>query len=182
MSSLLGSKSHFMRMQEFLPKIMPTTVLTVFFAVGCVHVANDGGRTLAGAWRGKVQFRSGAFAETKNLEFMYVFNVGGTMTESSNYDGAPPVPPAYGTWRKVGERKYEAKYAYFWTKAPASLEELSKGGGWSPGGHGLLTQQITLADDGGSFVSMIKYEVFDQAGKPTEKESVGDAQATRITF
>ena len=37
----------------------------------------------------------------KDLEFMYVFNVGGTMTASSNYDGAPPVPPAYGVWRRA---------------------------------------------------------------------------------
>jgi hypothetical protein len=40
---------------------------------------------------------------------MYVFNTGGTMTESSNYDGAPPVPPAYGVWRSVGPNEFEAK-------------------------------------------------------------------------
>ena len=89
---------------------------------------------LVGAWRGKVQFTSGAFAATTNLEFCYVFNEGGTMTESSNYDGAPPVPPAYGVWCKCGDRQYQAKYLYFWTKAPTDLQELSKGGGWSPGG------------------------------------------------
>ena len=55
---------------------------------------------IVGAWKGKVQFKSGAFAEVKDIEFMYVFNAGGTMTESSNYDGAPPVPPAYGIWKK----------------------------------------------------------------------------------
>ena len=135
-----------------------------------------------GAWRGKVQFTTGAFATTTNLEFSYVFNEGGTMTESSNYDSAPPVPPAYGVWRKVGVRKYQAKYIYFWTKAPADKRELSKGGGWSPGGHGLLTQQITLSEDGRSFDGTIQYEIFDQAGKPTEKESTANAQATRISF
>ena len=138
--------------------------------------------SLVGAWRGKVQFNSGAFATTTDLEFAYVFNQGGTMTESSNYDGTPPVPPAYGIWRKVGERKYEAKYIYFWTKAPADVQELSKGGGWSPGGHGLLIQEITVSEDGRSFDGTIQYEVFDQAGKPTEKESTARAQATRISF
>ena len=35
-------------------------------------------------------------AAMKNLEFMYVFDADGTMTESSNYDSFPPGPPAYG--------------------------------------------------------------------------------------
>ena len=51
---------------------------------------------LAGEWRAQLQFTSGAFASIKDLEFMYSFNQGGTMTESSNYDASPPVPPAYG--------------------------------------------------------------------------------------
>lgn len=33
------------------------------------------------------------------------------MTGSSNDDGAPPVPPAYGVWRKVAARSDEAKHA-----------------------------------------------------------------------
>src|SRR4051812_33684080 len=41
---------------------------------------------LTGAWRSKIQFTTGSFAAVKDLEFMYVFNAGGTMTESSNYD------------------------------------------------------------------------------------------------
>ena len=57
---------------------------------------------LLGEWRAQLQFTSGAFAAVKDLEFMYVFNSGGTMTESSNYDASPPVPPAYGIWRTVG--------------------------------------------------------------------------------
>ena len=46
----------------------------------------------------------------------------------------------------------------------------------------MLTERITLAEDGSSFVSTIKYELFDQAGKATEKESVADGQAIRISF
>ncbi len=41
--------------------------------------------SLVGAWRGKIQFKTGTFSTIKDLEFMYVFNAGGTMTESSNY-------------------------------------------------------------------------------------------------
>src|SRR6476660_1278974 len=67
---------------------------------------------LMGEWRAQLQFSSGAFASIKDLEFMYSFNQGGTMTESSNYDASPPVPPAYGIWRKVGDRQYEAKYEF----------------------------------------------------------------------
>src|SRR3990167_7553565 len=63
---------------------------------------------LVGSWRSRVQFKTGAFVQVKDLEFMYAFNAGGTMTESSNYDASPPVPPAYGVWRMVGPRQYEA--------------------------------------------------------------------------
>ena len=83
---------------------------------------------LAGAWRSSLQFESGAFAPIKDLEFMYVFNTGGTMTESSNYDGAPPVPPAYGVWRNVEPNEFEAKYEYYAT-APAAAAEFMKGAG-----------------------------------------------------
>jgi hypothetical protein len=51
------------------------------------------------------------------------------MTESSNYDASPPVPPAYGVWRAVGD-SYEAKYVFYTTKSPASFDEVTKGNGW----------------------------------------------------
>jgi hypothetical protein len=110
-----------------------------------------GGDNLVGAWRGKVQFTSGAFAETKDLELIYAFNLGGTMTESSNYDAAPPVPPAYGVWRNVGLTKYEAKYQFFQSKAVTTADELIKGGGWGLDGYGILAQKLTLSADGNSF-------------------------------
>lgn len=137
---------------------------------------------LVGAWRAQVQFSDGAFASTKDLEFLYAFNAGGTMTESSNYDGAPPVAPAYGIWRKLSDTTYEAKYEYFWTKPPVKLEELTKGAGWMPGGVGVLTQKLTVAADGKSFDSTITYDVFDSSGKPTEKASHATAKGTKITF
>ena len=113
----------------------------------CLAQARGGSDSLAGAWRGKVQFTTGAFAQTKDLEFMYAFTAGGTMTESSNYDAAPPVPPAYGVWKKVGIRKYEAKYHFYQSKAVSSADELVKGGGWAPDGYGTLAQKITLSHD-----------------------------------
>ena len=137
---------------------------------------------LAGAWRGKVQGSSGMLATMKDLEFMYAFNVGGTMTESSNYDAAPPAPPAYGIWRKIGARQYEAKYEFFWTKAPASFEEIAKGGGWPPGGHGILTQRISLTADGNAFDSTIRLELFDQQGQPVDGGGEAKAQGARIRF
>ncbi len=135
---------------------------------------------LVGAWKGQVQFKTGAFAAVKDLDFLYVFNAGGTMTESSNYDAMPPVTPAYGAWKKTGPKQYETRYVYYWTKPPAALDEITKGGGWAPGGHGVLTQKITLSDDGNSFDSTIKYEVFDQAGKPTDPTSEASARGVRI--
>src|SRR4051794_13544318 len=83
---------------------------------------------MVGAWRSRISFTSGAFASIKDLEFMYVFNQGGTLTESSNYDGAPPVPPAYGVWRATGPHEFEAKYLFYITAPPKKLEELGTGG------------------------------------------------------
>ena len=66
---------------------------------GCGGAASSAGgqaEALAGAWRARIAATSGVLTSMPGLEFMTVFNAGGTMTESSNFDGAPPVPPAYG--------------------------------------------------------------------------------------
>ncbi len=162
--------------------LLVTVLLLSLCVAACRRDRAEANAPLVGAWRGSVQFTTGAFATTKDLEFMYVFNLGGTMTASSNYNGSPPVPPAYGVWRSVGKQKYEAKYAYYWTKPPSSFDEIAKGNGWAPGGHGVLSQEITLSADGNSFESTIRYQVFDQAGKPTEKESIATAKASRMGF
>ena len=140
------------------------------------------GDTLVGAWQGKVQFSNGVLAGIKDLEFMYVFNAGGTMTESSNHDSAPPAPPAYGVWRKTAARHYEAKYKFFWTNPPKAFKEITDGGGWPPGGSGVLTEKITLSADGNSFKSTISFDVLDNAGKVIETGSKGEAEIERIRF
>jgi hypothetical protein len=137
---------------------------------------------LVGAWRSRVQFKSGAFSSVKDLEFMYAFNSGGTLTESSNYDGSPPVPPAYGVWRRIQPRQYEARYVFFLSKAPKSFEDIANGGGWSPGGSGVLVETITLSGDGKTFKSAIRLDVFDAAGKLTESNSQAEGEAVRINF
>lgn len=137
---------------------------------------------LIGAWQGNVQFTNGPFAPVKDLRFLYAFNQGGTMTESSNYDGAPPVPPAYGIWREVGPNKFETKYIFYPTKAPVAFQDIAGGGGWMPTGHGVLTETITLRADGNSYDSTIKWEAFDMAGKPATGSGDGTVHATRITF
>jgi hypothetical protein len=158
------------------------SVLAIVVPSTCLAQTGKGSDNLAGAWRGQVQFTTGAFAETKDLEFMYVFTAGGTVTESSNYDAAPPVPPAYGVWKKVGIRKYEAKYQFFQSKAMSSVDELVKGGGWAPDGYGTLLQKITLSKDGNSFDSSITLELFDKAGKSTAGGGVANANGKRIAF
>jgi hypothetical protein len=137
---------------------------------------------LVGAWRSRVQFASGAFASVKDLEFLYVFNDGGTMTESSNYDGAPPVPPAYGIWRQTGPREFEAKYLFYATKPPAKFDEISSGGGWAPAGHGELVEHITLAPDGQSFTSSIEYASFGAADKSAEGGGAATGMGRRVKF
>lgn len=147
---------------------------------GCSPKPEAGG--LAGAWRSQIQFTDGAFAAVKDLEFMYVFNAGGTLTESSNYDGAPPVPPAYGVWRLVGPGQYEAKYLFYTTKPPARLEDMTGGAGWLPAGHGDFTERIRLAADEQSFTSTITYEAFDLAGKPVPGGGGATGRGVRIGF
>lgn len=137
---------------------------------------------LAGAWKAKVQFTSGMLADWKNLQFMYAFNQGGTMTESSNYDGSPPGPPAYGVWKKTGVRQFEARYEVFLTKSEKPLEEIAKGGGWLPDGYGVLTEKITLSADGQSFKSVIRWDSFDQAGKAVESAVEGTGDGRRMGF
>lgn len=137
---------------------------------------------LIGAWRAKVQFKSGMLADWKGLEFMYAFNQGGTMTESSNYDGSPPGPPAYGVWRRTGARQFEARYEVFLTKSVKPLEEIAKGGGWLPDGYGVLSEKITLSADGKSFKSIIRWDAFDQAGKAVESGIEGTGEGKRMGF
>jgi hypothetical protein len=166
------------------------TSLLPAFALAAVAVvagspeaaAASGSDRLTGAWRGSVQFTSGDFAAVKDLEFMYAFHDDGTMTESSNYDAAPPVPPAYGIWRRLGPRSYEARYDFYVSKPAASAEDLIKSGGWLPGGHGTLTQRITLAPDGKSFTSTIQFELFDKDGKSMGSGGQAVAKAQRMQF
>ena len=160
---------------------IPSTL--AFAAAACVQDAapKPEPEPFVGAWRSSLQFESGAFAEITDLEFMYAFNAGGTMTESSNYDGAPPVPPAYGVWRKTGPGEYELKYEYYST-VPAEEPAFLKGAGWLPSGRGVFTETIKLAADGQSFTSTMRYGAFDAKGNPAEGGGTAKGQAVRIGF
>ena len=136
---------------------------------------------IVGAWRSKVQFEDGAYASIRDLEFMLVYNAGGTMTESSNYDAAPPVPPAYGVWRESGKNTYTTRYEYYATQASPTAQ-FGSGAGWLPAGHGVLTETITLADDGQSYRSTLRFELFDAKGQPAEGGGTARVQAVRIGF
>ena len=171
-------------MKKNLPlgHVLLNALLLSFFATGCTTAPEHTRGALTGAWRGQVQGSSGALAAMSGLEFMYVFNAGGTMTESSNYDASPPGPPAYGVWKKTGARQYEAKYVFFWNNPPANFEVIAKGGGWSPGGHGVLREKITLVEDGNSFASTLRLELFDQKGQPVEGGGKATGKGERIQF
>ncbi len=144
--------------------------------------AKPGSPGLAGAWRARMHFTSGAFAAVKDLEFMYTYNAGGTLTESSNYDAAPPVPPAYGIWRPRGSNRFQSKYVFYVTKAPASFQDITQGGGWSPDGSGVFTEEITLSADGNSYTAKVSYVAYDVNGKPAAGSGEGTATGQRITF
>jgi len=144
--------------------------------------ASPSPQDLTGAWRVEIQFQSGDFAAIRDLQFMTVFNQGGTLTESSNYDSAPPVPPAYGIWRATGPNAFEAKYEFFVTKAPAAIADLTTGGGWLPAGRGVFTEAIQLSPDGSTYTSQIHYAAHDSLGQP--RAGGGDAigRGVRMAF
>ena len=148
------------------------------FLIGCGTSSNTQ-PPIVGAWRSSIQFQSGAFASVKDLEFMYVFHSDGTMTESSNYDAAPPVPPAYGEWRKITASEFEARYEFYST-APSPPDAFKTGAGWVPSGRGVLTEQIRLSNDGNSFTSTIRYDAYDKAGKPAEGGGTATGRGTRM--
>lgn len=154
--------------------------LLVFAAAAC-RPTPAAPPVLQGAWRAQLQFTTGAFASVKDLEFMYVFNAGGTMTESSNYDGAPPVPPAYGIWRAVGTGEFEAKYEFYIT-APSPPDAFKAGAGWLPSGRGVFTERIKVAADGDHFESTITYEAFNPQGQPIEGGGSATSRGTRIRW
>ena len=160
---------------------MNKVVTILLLAAGCAAERPEPPPALVGAWRSSLQFTTGAFASIKDLEFMYVFNAGGTLTESSNYDGAPPVPPAYGVWRAVGPNEFEAKYEFYVT-APSPPESFKTGAGWLPSGRGVFTERITIAADSQSFTSTIRYQAFDIKGQPVEGGGEATGRAIRIRF
>jgi len=138
---------------------------------------------LVGAWRSKVVFRSGPLAGMKDLEFLYAYNAGGTMTESSNFDEASnSSPPAYGVWRQVTPQTFETKYVFFTTQPPAAGDGAPKNSDWWPAGHGVLTETITLADDGKTYSSTIKLTNFDRTGQPIAGDGEGTGTGVRIVF
>lgn len=146
------------------------------------NASADGAR-LVGAWRSKMVFRSGPLAEMKNLEFLYAYNAGGTMTESSNYDeAANSSPPTYGVWKQTGARTFQTKYVFYTTKAPAPATGQPSSGDWWPNGHDVLTETITLTDDGQTYTSTVGLAMVDKADAPISGGGAGTGAGTRIAF
>ena len=147
-----------------------------------MRVSADRGM-LVGAWRAKIAFRSGPLAGMKDLEFLYAYNAGGTMTESSNYDeAANSSPPAYGVWKQIHGATFETKYVFYTTKAPGPGDGAPNTSDWWPAGHGVLTETITLSDDGQTYASTIKLATYDRTGTPIAGGGEGTGAGTRIVF
>ncbi len=134
---------------------------------------------LVGSWRTKVQFKEGALSDLHDLEFMYSFNEGGTLTQSSNYDGTPPVPPGYGLWRQTGPRTFELRYAFY---APAKFVKSGRKAAWVPTGRGLYKETMEISADEKSYHSRIVYDLVDPKGAPIPGGGEGEASGIRTTF
>ena len=86
------------------------------------------------------------------------------------------MPPAYGVWRSIDANEFEAKYEFF-TTTPSPADEFKKGAGWLPSGRGVITERISLSQDGQSFTSTISYELLDSKG---EKLDSGNAKGHAV--
>ena len=161
--------------------ILREMLAAVLLSTSCAGVRPTESPALVGAWRSSIQFETGPFAALKDLQFMYVFDAGGTLTESSNYDAAPPVPPAYGVWRAIGPEEFEAKYEFFSTALATPAKPLT-GAGWLPSGHGVLTERIRLSPDHRAFTSTIRYEAFGMRDEPVEGSGTARGRAVRVRF
>jgi len=104
------------------------------------------------------------------------------MTESSNYNAAPPVPPAYVVWRQTGPREFKAKYGFYSTKSPAKFEDIAGDGGWLPTGRGVLREVISISEEGRHFRSKIHFEALDTVSKPVEGGGPVEGAGERIGF
>ncbi len=155
-------------------KILLSALVPLALLAGC------GSDPLVGAWQSRVTATEGYISTLKDLEFSYVFNQGGTMTESSNYDGAPPVPPAYGVWRSLGSGVYQAKYLFYATQPPEKIEQLPQG--WGPVGHGEIVEQLRLAPDHKTFDSTMTLQLFDQSGRVVPGGGAAKGRGARIDF
>lgn len=133
---------------------------------------------LPGAWRASVTIDNGPFAGA--LQFLLVYDSGGGMVESSNFDEATPVPPAYGSWASNGSRTFRSTYIFFTTKPPEDPSTLANAG-WSFSGTGKFREQITLARDGESYLSLLYYQLYDTSDIALAGQSgTGHTAATRI--
>jgi hypothetical protein len=167
--------------RTFANRTLPWSVAVLLLFTGCHSGLSSNHAPLTGAWRSKIIFRSGPLAGMKDLEFLYAYNEGGTMTESSNYDeAANSSPPAYGVWKATGGRTFETKYVFFTTEQG---DGAPKNRDWWPAGHGVLTEIITVSDDGRTYTSTIRLVTFDTTGKPVpDGGGEGAGSATRIAF
>ena len=161
--------------------LIAATVTSIFAAERLATTTALKPEKMVGAWRSKVQFLDGPFAATKDLEFLMAVNQGGTMTESSNYDCMPPVPPAYGAWKQTGTNSFELRYEYFNSKPPTTFDEISKGGGWAPGGRGVIIEKVKLANDGKTYTSKISFVLRDETGKVIPGGGSAVAKGVRIS-
>jgi hypothetical protein len=123
-------------------------------------------RGLEGAWRVQVTVESGPFRGSQ--QFLVMYSAGGGMVESSNFDEAPPVPPAYGSWVASGESGFRSTYVFFTTEA---VDRLDAGAGWEFSGSGKFRESITVGPSGNDYTSRLSYELYDTADAPLAGQS-----------
>mgnify|MGYP003693612545 CR=1 FL=1 len=90
------------------------------------------------------------------------------MTESSNYDGAPPVPPAYGVLAQDGPRRIRTEIRVLLDRHLRRSRPSSRAQAGCLPAAAVFTETIKLAADGQSFTSTMRHEAFDAKGNPAD--------------
>lgn len=150
-------------------------VLVALAVAGCAK-SNNASKTapsLEGGWRAHVGFTSGPLKGVP-FQFLITYAAGGGMVESSNFDEAPPVPPAYGSWGRTGTNTFKSSYVFWTTKAAGAQ-------GWTFSGSGVLDETISLDATGDAYTSTIHYQLYDDKDNPlTGQAGDGTVRASRI--
>jgi hypothetical protein len=62
------------------------------------------------------------------------------------------------------------------------MATILNGGGWKPSARGVLKENIKLSNDGKTYTSQVRFDLFDLAGRPIAGGGTAIAAGRKLTF